>query len=169
MTPIALFFTNALPYIVMVAIAGATFGLMFVASKPIITVASFIIRVTSSSATTARNSVAGIFGCELISVGILYMTEFLFSYHISTWWGVGAGLLATLIYLFAENIHDASFKKLGVEMDKLTPDEVTADSILAEVKKAVAKAKAEDASKVDATSISTAKNIIDSVARIGKN
>ena len=168
MTPIALFLTNALPFIVMVAIAGATFGLMFVASKYIIAFSSLIIRVTSSRGTTARNSVAGIFGCECISVGILYITEFLFSYHISSWWGVAAGLLATLLYLFCENIHDASFKKLGVAIDELTAG-VDSDAILAEVRKTIEHAKADDAKKADDKATVTATSLINSVENIVKN
>lgn len=170
MTPIAVFFTNALPFIVMGAIALATYGLMFVAKKPILVCAGLLVKATASSrVTTATNSVAGTLGCECISVGLLYITEFLFSYHISGWWGIGAGLLATLIYLFVENIQDASHKKLGVAIDEYTPDDVTSDSILEEIRKAIAKAKAEDEAKVDAKSTVTGKNIISSIDSIAKN
>jgi len=140
---------SILPGLIMVGIAFATFGLMYVAKKPIIVVSGLLIKAKSSGGETARNSVAGILGCECISVGILCTTEWLFNYSISFWWGIAAGFLATLIYLFVENIQDASKKKLGEAVDELSDNAISADALKAYIAEAVKNAEEADGVKLD--------------------
>ena len=86
---------------------------------------------------------------ECISVGILCTTEWLFNYSISFWWGIAAGFLATLIYLFVENIQDASRKKLGEAVDELSDNAISADALKAYIAEAVKNAEEADGVKLD--------------------
>lgn len=134
------FVTAAFPALIMFAVSLLTFGVMFFVKKPIIELAAAIFKTNKSGASTARNSVAGIITSVAIAVGFQYTMQALFNFTIVIWWGIAAGFIATLLYLFIENIRDGGAKKFGKEVKDIIGDTVELDTLLDYIKKTYNKA-----------------------------
>lgn len=131
------FVTAAFPALIMFAVSLLTFGVMFFVKKPIIELAAAIFKTNKSGASTARNSVAGIITSVAIAVGFQYTMQALFNFTIVIWWGIAAGFIATLIYLFIENIRDGGAKKFGKEVKDIIGDTVELDTLLDYIKRLI--------------------------------